>query len=312
MTGALTAGDDLAGLTCNPRRSEVVTATLGVAPAPRKNFGCLDPRADHNQSRVMRWVLRIAPIVVLFSLNLNERCLAQEKTAPSVQQQLDELKQGQERILRELQAIRAALQGTATRSEAAARPPLPAVLNVHGEPFKGQSNAPVAIVEYSDFDCSHCAKFATEIFPQIDQKYVATGKVKFFFRDLPEPGNPESLLKARLARCAGEQGKFWEMHDYLFTQKPTLVGSDLSRESEIFGLDRAVLGTCLKNEKYSVMIQRSAAGATRMGIQGTPAFIIGRLTDNGDIVHVSDLLLGVEKLDAFESVLEPLLSDSGK
>jgi protein-disulfide isomerase len=233
---------------------------------------------------------------------------------PSIQEQLNDLKRGQERILQELEGLRTTLeQGAAgARTEVPARPPGPVALNVHGEPFKGSSNAPVAIVEYSDFDCGHCAKFATQIFPQLDAKYVATGKVKLYFRDFPERGNAESFLKAQVARCAGEQGKFWVIHDYFFTAKPVLTGSDLSREAELIGLDLPALKQCLSQPKYALMIQRSATGAEKMGIEGTPTFVVGTLTDNGDIVRVKQVLLGAEKLAEFEKVLDELLAPSSE
>src|SRR3954465_12527574 len=106
--------------------------------------------------------------------------LAEEKDR-SLQEQLDDLKSGQQRILQELEALRAAIQQTPARSEVQARPAGPTIFNVRGEPFKGATNASVAIVEYSDFDCSHCAQFATQTFPEIDRKYIVTGKIRYFF-----------------------------------------------------------------------------------------------------------------------------------
>jgi protein-disulfide isomerase len=255
-------------------------------------------------------MIRLFGIAVLVASFV--QLFGQEKAAPPVQQQLDELKRGQERILQELQELRSALQQAPARAEAGARSPAPAVLNVGGEPFRGATNATVAIVEYSDFDCSHCAQFATESFPQLDQKYIQTGKVKYFFRDLPEPGSAESLLKAKFARCAGEQGKFWQTHDYLFSAKPHLIGSDLSREALIIGLDAQLLSSCLKEERYTTIIQRSANGASRMGFAGTPTFVIGQLTNGGNIVRVKEVKLGVQNFETFENLIEELLGDAPK
>src|SRR5260221_459521 len=84
---------------------------------------------------------------------------------------------------------------------------------VHGEPFRSDAHARVAIIEYSDFECPLCRQFARDVYPLIDAAYIHSGKVKYFFRDLPLPMHPHALPAARAARCAGEQGKFWEMHD---------------------------------------------------------------------------------------------------
>ncbi len=246
-----------------------------------------------------------AAVVLAF---ISSRCFTQEQPLPSLQEQLDDLKSGQQRILQELELLRAALPNLPVRSEQPSRPQAPKVLNVHGEPFKGAKEATVAIVEYSDFDCSHCAEYARDTYPKIDQKYVQSGKVKYFFRDFPEPGNAESLLKARLARCAGEQGKFWEAHDYLFAASPTLVGRDLHPAAEALGLDYPKLMQCLQQEKYEVLIQRNVAAATRLGFAGTPTFVMGQLTDHGDIVRIKEILLGSENFASFEKSLEALLA----
>src|ERR1041384_250291 len=147
-------------------------------------------------------------------LILGFACAAQDGTTterqPSVasmQRQLDEVRQTQQLILKELEDIKKALHEKPVRTDSLARPQIPTVvsLNVHGEPFRGQSRATVGMVEYSDFDCSFCAKYANDIYPQIDNEYIQTGKIRYFFRDLPPPGDTNALFKARLARCAGEQ-----------------------------------------------------------------------------------------------------------
>jgi protein-disulfide isomerase len=228
----------------------------------------------------------------------------------SIQEQLNDLKKGQQQILQELEALRSAIQQAPARSEVQARPAGPTIFNVRGEPFKGTTNASVAIVEYSDFDCSHCAQFAAQTFPEIDRKYILTGKIRYFFRDLPEPGNAESLLKAHFARCAGDQGKFWLAHDYLFLRHPTLTGSNLESEARELGLDATMLTTCLKDPKYTIMIQRSAAGAARMRIQGTPTFFVGSLSENGDLVEIKESIVGLENTDILEKAIEKLLAPS--
>ena len=254
----------------------------------------------------MNRLFLLLPVLCALALPVS----AQDQAPPSVQEQLDDLKRGQERILQELEALRAALASPPARVEQAARPSGPTVLNVRGEPFKGEKTAPLAIVEYSDFECSHCAQFATEIFPEIDRQYIATGKLRFYFRDLPEPGNAESLLKARVARCAGDQGKFWPMHDYFFAKHPVLIGSKLEHEAAVAGLDSVKLAACLQEDKYSLMIQRSATGASRMGFRGTPTFVIGKLTAGGDILSVSQVLLGSESIQQFKEILDALLTEA--
>src|SRR4029077_5875828 len=112
-----------------------------------------------------------------------------QPAAPSIQQQIDDLKQGQQRVLDELPEIKTLRRQKPGRVDDAAKPtiPGPISLNVHGELYRGESRARVAIMEYSDFDCSFCARYVHEVYPQIDKEYIQAGKIKYFFRDLPEP-----------------------------------------------------------------------------------------------------------------------------
>lgn len=228
-----------------------------------------------------------------------------------LQKQIDQLQAGQQRMLKELQDIKALLAVRDGRAEVGARPPAAGVirLNVLGEPFRGDARARVAIVEYSDFDCSHCAKYAAEVYPLLDRDYLQTQRIKYFFRDLPAPGVPVSLLKARVARCAGEQGKFWEMHDRLFRklsaapadQEPGALAKSLSLDLEKFNV-------CLNSDRYHDAIQRNTVGARRMGITGTPAFLIGTVSEDGNFFQAAKQQLGGEKLEDFTVVLDELLA----
>src|SRR5689334_12321708 len=151
---------------------------------------------------------------------------AKQKDA-SLQQQIDELKAGQQQILKELQEIKKILQSF--QEAAGPQPPPEIPLPVGGEPFKGSPAARVAIVEYSDFQCPYCGEYAREIFPRLDSNYIKSGKVRYYFRDLPLASHTFALGAAQAARCAGEQGKFWEMHDHLFANQTALAPADLSR-----------------------------------------------------------------------------------
>jgi protein-disulfide isomerase len=227
----------------------------------------------------------------------------------SLQQQIDELKIQQQRILNELEELRAQLQSAPKRADYPVRP-VPATnitLGVAGELFRGAPDARIAIMEYSDFDCSYCARFANEIYLRIDSEYIKPGKVKFFFRDLPAPEHTNSFYKARAARCAGEQGLFWEMHDYLFARSPQATAAEIEDQAKALGLDVAQYQGCVESDRFTSNIQRSIAGARRMGLQGTPAFLIGRLDPEGTTVHVADVILGAESYELFRNALDKLL-----
>jgi protein-disulfide isomerase len=232
-----------------------------------------------------------------------------QAATPSIQQQLEELREGQRQLRNELEDIKKLLPTRPALTNDETKPLTPKIssVDVYGEPFDGTNVARIAIIEYSDFDCSFCAKYARTVFPRINQEYVKTGKIRYFFRDLPERDETNSWLKARAARCAGDQGKFWEMHDLLFAQQENPI-QDPTPLAQTIGLDVEQFGKCFSTWKYVENIQRSAEGAKRMGIFGTPAFLIGPVTKDGDFVWVKKVLVGAQTYDTFKAVLDELLA----
>jgi protein-disulfide isomerase len=236
------------------------------------------------------------------------------EAAPSIQQQLQEIKTTQQQILQQLAELRALLQTVPRRSDYPTKP-LPAntiSLDVQGEPFRGGDHARIAIVEYSDFDCSFCANYATEVFPRIDAEYIKTDKIKYFFRDFPAPEHTNSLFKARLVRCAGEQGKFWETHDRLFADQKALSEQEIPAFAQALGLDVVALKDCLDSGQFTDAILRSVAGAKRMGLQGTPAFIVGTLTEDGGFMRAAKVLVGAESYESLKAALDELMAAQPK
>jgi protein-disulfide isomerase len=232
-----------------------------------------------------------------------------EAPRPSLQAQIDQLQAGQDRLLAELKEIKALLQERTAKVETpvARRAPDLLTVNVFGEPFKGSPAARVAILEYSDFDCSYCAKYATEIYPLIDHAYLQTGTVKYFFRDYPGPEHPGAAFKAKVARCAGDQGRFWEAHDRLFRNQKPFDAPGMALFTQDLGLDGARFQACLTSNSYVEAIQRSADSAQRMRLAGTPAFLIGTLSEDGSLLKATKVFLGAESFQAFRDALDGLL-----
>ena len=264
-------------------------------------------------------LVRFTPVLacLLVTTSLSAQKARRPQAAPgsgSLQNQIDALKQGQQRIEQELQEIKALLQARPGRGEtpAATMPPPMVSLNVHGEPFRGSALAKVAILEYSDFDCTYCARYAKEIYPLIDHAYIQAGKVKYFFRDLPNPEHLNAMFKARLARCAGEQGRFWEAHDRLFQDQKPFDAPGMATFIQAVGLDAAPFQACIASDRYTEAIERSAGLANSLRINGTPAFLIGILSDDGSVIRASKIFLGAESFDAFRKVLDDLLAPAGK
>ena len=146
----------------------------------------------------------------------------------------------------------------------------------------GDQNAPVTFIEYGDFQCPFCGKLFKETEPVLREKYVKTGKVKFIYRDFAFLG-PESTWAANAAHCAGEQEKFWEYHDYLYSNQRgenqgAFSKANLKNFASALSLDRGKFDSCLDGDKYLDAIQAQTKAGGEAGVTGTPAnFINGVL-----------------------------------
>ena len=108
---------------------------------------------------------------------------------------------------------------------------------------RGQANAPVTLIEYSDFTCGYCLKFFKETWPRIQARYVDTGKVRFLYRDYPRADQGPAVDAATAARCAGAQGKYWPMHDRLFAEGGRLGKDVYLKHAAAIGLDRTMFNS---------------------------------------------------------------------
>ncbi len=140
----------------------------------------------------------------------------------------------------------------------------------------GRDDAPVTVVEFADYQCPFCRRFHSDTFPKLKQAYIDTGKVRFVSRDLPLQFHADAASAALAARCAGAQGKYWQMRDSLMGDKSDLGTSAIEGYAAKLQLDSQVFKTCLRSRADSSAIQKDAADAQRFGISGTPSFVIGR------------------------------------
>jgi len=165
------------------------------------------------------------------------------------------------------------------------------------DPAKGNDNAPVTIVEFSDFQCPFCAKFYTQTLPQIEEEYIKTGKARLVYRDFPLDSHKNSQKAAEASECADDQGKFWEMHNIMFDNQDSIGVSSLKKYAENIGLDTAKFNECLDSGKYQAEVQKDLADGQKYGVTGTPAFFI-----NGRLVS------GAQPFDVFKGIIDEELS----
>jgi protein-disulfide isomerase len=222
-----------------------------------------------------------------------------------LKEEVAQLKAQQQQILASLDELKRMVKGPGQ-----AGPKTPPTMSVAGEPFKGEPSARLAIIEYADFECPFCRRFEHDVYPQIRDNYVNTGKVKYFHRDMPLPFHQGAMPAARAAHCASEQGKFWEMHDSLLGDAASLSAADIDARAGKLGLNVSALDKCISSDRFADIIQRSVAEATQMQINGTPTFIIGILDAQGQLMKVSKTVVGAYPFETFKAALDPLLASA--
>jgi protein-disulfide isomerase len=234
----------------------------------------------------------------------------QQPSAPGekdLRKEIEEMKESLNTIQRDLQEIKQLLgrqNFNAVRSREV-------IVNTDGDPFKGDKDAKLTLIEFSDYQCPFCARYVRETLPLIEKDYVKTGKLKYVFRDYPlETIHPNALTASKAASCAGEQGKYWEMHDQLFGNQSALSASDMAFHAKAIGLERVKFQQCLDSGRYESEIRKKMAEGASLGVRGTPSFFLGLTSPNDPKVKVLRVLRGAVPYAQFKEVLDSILSSS--
>jgi protein-disulfide isomerase len=177
------------------------------------------------------------------------------------------------------QAIDAKLSGAAPSAPSAPSAPQPSAPQVAAdvEPGRyptGSADAPVEIIEFTDYECPFCARHYTQTEPQIMEQYVKTGKVRYTVRHFPLSFHPNAQKASEAAECAGQQGKFWEMHNAIFENQQSIGVSDLKKYAATIGLDTTKFNTCLDSGATASIVQADFQAGQAAGVSGTPSFYI--------------------------------------
>jgi protein-disulfide isomerase len=161
----------------------------------------------------------------------------------------------------------------------------------------GDPNAPITMIEYSDYQCPFCKRFFDESEVILRKEYIETGKVKMIYRDFPLPGNPYAMPAAEAANCAKDQGKFWAYHDLIFKNQNNLATIDYLKLAEELKMNVQEFKNCLDSNKYTQKIQNDYNLGSSIGVNGTPTFFI-----NGKQV------VGAQPYSVFKNIIEQELN----
>lgn len=176
----------------------------------------------------------------------------------------------------------------------------PVKVSVDDDPVKGDDKAPVTIIEFSDYECPFCGRFFRDTLPQITEKYIDTGKVKYVFRDFPLSFHPNAKPAANAAECVREQGgdeMYFEYHDVLFTNQTALGVDKLKGYAADFDIDQSEFASCVDEGKFNTEVDADFADGQKAGVRGTPGFFV-----NG--IPIS----GAQPYAVFESAIEDELN----
>ena len=197
-------------------------------------------------------------------------------------------------------------------TQAPSQPSAPQIfqVSVDDDPVKGDPDAPVTVVEFSDFQCPFCARFYTQTLPALEENYIDTGKIKLVYRDMPLANlHPNAHTAHIAAECADEQGKFWEYHDVLFEKQNQWNRISLDDATNNFkeyaielGLNSASFDICLLSQSMADEVNADLSAAGQYGATGTPTFFIGNEKDG----FVK--LVGAQPFSAFQAAIDAILS----
>ncbi|MCB0169416.1 MAG: DsbA family protein [Anaerolineae bacterium] len=165
--------------------------------------------------------------------------------------------------------------------------------------YQGQTEAPITIVEFGDFNCGYCARWAKEVLPKINEKYIETGKVKMAFVHFPILG-ADSMQAAEASECAAQQDRFWDYHNTMYENVGIgYTPANLTKLADQVGLDTAAFDQCLASYTDTSSLEDDIRLAQIMGVRGTPAFLVNGVP-----------LAGAYPYEEFERIIDELLGDN--
>ncbi|MBI3232050.1 MAG: DsbA family protein [Candidatus Doudnabacteria bacterium] len=176
----------------------------------------------------------------------------------------------------------------------------------------GSKNAPLTVIEFSDYECPFCKRSFNDVIPNLKKDYIDTGKVKFVYRDLPLSFHQNAHKEAQAAECARAQGGdsvYFKYHDQIFT-KTTSNGTGIALDqlpviAKDLGLNVSKFQQCLDSDKFKTEVDKDIADATAAGASGTPTWFIGKSTSNGTIDGTR--IVGAQPYAAFKTVIDQQL-----
>ena len=231
--------------------------------------------------------MRLIPytlVIVLLGLGLLIRASASLRTmparaesAPVSQAEVDALKTEIKRVKSGLESMQKELASLRSLVASRQAPPAPradtlVTVGLADHPMLGTPEAPLTLIEFSDYQCPFCRRFAETTLPALKRDYIETGKLRYVFRDFPlDRLHPHARKAAEAAHCAGDQGQYWAMHDLLFQHQQALQVERLKGYARQLGLNARAFEACLDQGQYATVVQQASMMEPRRGCKAPRA-----------------------------------------
>lgn len=173
-----------------------------------------------------------------------------------------------------------------------------------GKHVLGRETAPITLVEFVDLECPFCIQFHNDVFPELRRKYIETGKLRFVVFNFPLPSHPYADPAAKLAVCAGLQGKYWEVFDTFLSSPHVATPDVILKVANDTQLDQKELDQCFNNDATEKALRHDEDAARGFGVYGTPTFLLGRSQGDGVAGRIIE---GSPTLAALEEMIQELL-----
>lgn len=249
--------------------------------------------------------LVFAPFLLLF-LACSQPSAQGPKDADSLRRELDALKAQQAEMQRSLDEIREFLKA-ATGGRFGAPSLVNSTFDISGMPSNGKADAPLTLIEISDYHCPFCRRHVQQTQPKIYSELVNTGKLRHVFVHYPIAQlHPDAYKSHEAAACANDQGRFWDLHTKLF-ETPLKTPEQLIGLAQNAGLDAAALRACLESGKHTKDVQASVQRISKMNINGTPMFLLGKTSPDSKIT-IAKVIEGAQPYEAFKMAADEVLA----
>lgn len=250
-----------------------------------------------------RRALMLAPLL-FFVLACSRPSAQAPKDAESLRKEIDTLKAQQEEMQKSLEEIRDFLK-QATGGRFGAPSLVNTTFDTAGAPANGNPNAPLTLIEISDYHCPFCRRHVQQTQPRLYSDYVDKGRLRHVFIHYPIAQlHPDAYKSHEAAMCAADQGKFWELHTKLF-EAPLKTAEQFTAVAQSLGLDATAFRACLDSNRHAKEVQDSVTRITKMNVNGTPMFLVGKTSPDGKI-KVAKLIEGAQPFEAFKGTLDEL------